>query len=344
MRLGELASLACGADVLVRDQFRVKAGESVLITADPETSVPTVEALVTATRLVGGKCMVAIVPRLPFTGSLADACIPEPASAAALSADVWFDLTFPSFNGSSTYAAMLKNGRTRHALLGDLGEGLRRLYAAVNFDALYELQSAIDSFIRDSEGESCHISSAAGTDCVFRIGKSATKKSRVVDQPGSQTPPGSALILPVPESVQGTLVLEATFDSSYTPLTSPVTMEVDNRIRKVQGEGRDTAVLDRALRRAGGGEYGQVIHFTHGFHPAATFTGRAFMEDIRSMGCNAVGLGIPWWVPGGGENHPDGVIRSQSIRIGKQLIVDNGVLVGPDNIARMASALEPRHC
>jgi len=51
----------------------------------------------------------------------------------------------------------------------------------------------------------------------------------------------------------------------------------------------------RALRRAGGtnGD-GNFIHFTFGFPPAAAWTGRQFIEDIRVPGRNAVGMGLPW--------------------------------------------------
>jgi len=44
-------------------------------------------------------------------------------------------------------------------------------------------------------------------------------------------------------------------------------------------------------------------------------------------GCDAVGMGLPWWVPGGGENHPDAVMGQQSIWLDGELLVDCGRVV-----------------
>jgi 2,5-dihydroxypyridine 5,6-dioxygenase len=55
-------------------------------------------------------------------------------------------------------------------------------------------------------------------------------------------------------------------------------------------------------------------------------------------GNNAIGLGIPWWLPGGGENHPDAVVLSQSMWIDGKPVVRDGSLVPPD-LARLEQAL-----
>src|SRR6185295_12150457 len=106
------------------------------------------------------------------------------------------------------------------------------------------------------------------------------------------------------------------------------TLTVDGPIRKVSGGGASRAPLERALLRAGGGKYGSVIHFAQGMHPAARMTGTCFVEDIRAMGSNAVGLGIPWWEPGGGENHPDTVLTEQSVWVDGEKVIENGQVIG----------------
>ena len=97
--------------------------------------------------------------------------------------------------------------------------------------------------------------------------------------------------------------------------------------------------MDRALRRAGGGDYGHVIHFSCGLHPAARFRGTCFIEDIRTVGCNAIGLGKPWWQPGGGENHPDGIVCRQTLSIEGLTVIRDGAIVGPPDLAARAQAL-----
>jgi 2,5-dihydroxypyridine 5,6-dioxygenase len=89
------------------------------------------------------------------------------------------------------------------------------------------------------------------------------------------------------------------------------------------------ARLERALGRASGGRgLGSLIHFTVAFHPAARITGRHFIEDIRAFGTNAIGMGLPWWEEGGGENHPDGVVMEQSVWIDGEQLIDAGRIAG----------------
>jgi len=132
------------------------------------------------------------------------------------------------------------------------------------------------------------------------------------------------------------------FHEYYTSLPTPMTLEVDGKIRSIHGGGNERSVADRALRRAGSnGEYGYVIHFTHGIHPAARVTGRSFIEDMRTKGNNAIGMGIPWWDPGGGENHPDAILYLQTIDIDEQRVVEDGNIVGPEPLATVAADLLP---
>ena len=330
------------ARVLVADHFCTRRDESVLVTADTATDGALVAALVDAAVAVGARPAVITMPRLPFQGTLADPFIADPVRIAVQHCDVWFDLTFPYMAGSHAYDTAMAAKRPRYVLIGDLGAaGLGRLYGTVDFDRLFTVQSAIDALIAHSEGAACRVTTPAGTDLRFTLGKPATRKTRHADTPGSQTVPGSAMVFPVPETVRGTVMLEAAFHEYYGRLGSPIVLTVDGKIREVSGDGAEAAAMDRSLRRAGGGDYGYVIHLSHGFHPAARFAGTSFIEDIRVAGHNAVGLGLPWWVPGGGENHPDGVVTNQSMWIGDVPVVEAGVLRQPPEAASLLATLQP---
>ena len=330
-----------GARVLVADHFCAQPGESVLVTADTATDPALVSALVDAATEAGARPAVIEMPQLPFQGTLADPFIPDPVRIAVQHCDVWLDATFPYMAGSHAYNEAMAARRPRYVLIGDLGAaGLGRLYGSVDFDRLFAVQSAIDARLAQAEGAEGHVTTPAGTDLRFTLGKPATSKTRHARTPGSQTVPGSAMMFPVPESVRGTVLLEAAFHEYYGHLRTPIRLTVDGRIREVSGEGPEVKVMERALRRAGGGDFGYVIHLSHGFHPGARFTGTCFIEDIRAGGNNAVGLGLPWWQPGGGENHPDGVITRQTLRVGGEMIVERGVLREPAEAARQLAALE----
>jgi leucyl aminopeptidase (aminopeptidase T) len=334
--------LATAADLVIRDVMSVRRGEQVVITADTATDPAAITALMNTARMNGARITLCQMAQLPFQGSLADPFVPEPVVAAVQACDVWLDATFPYMGGSAAHHAAMATQRVRALLLADLGAGgLARLFGRVDLDRLFALQEALDALIAQSLDKECRVTCASGTDFTFTIAKPATRKLRHVTEPGTYTPPGSAVIYPSPGSVRGTVVLHGAFHEYHTMLQQPIVLRVDGQIREVSGGGNERAPMERALRRAGGGEYGSIIHLSHGFHPAARFTGTCFLEDIRARGNDAVGLGIPWWEPGGGENHPDGVVLMQSLWIGGQPVVRDGALVGPPEIAALECDLLP---
>jgi leucyl aminopeptidase (aminopeptidase T) len=329
------ALLRLAARNLVRGQFDVRPGDGVLVTTDERTGKALVEALSGAIVDAGARPVIVVIPQLPFQGALADPYIPDSLSAAAAASDHWFDLCFPYLAGSSMHAAAMQAGRSRYALLATAGaRSFARLYGGVDLDALLDYQVALVDYIDARAGEVARFICPLGSDLRFTLDRVKLRRERVARSPGMHTVPGAQSLYPVPKSVSGRLVLQALFDEHYRRLRRPIAVEVDGGISGFSGAAaEDAASFDRALRRAGGsGGYGGLIHFTLGFHPAARVTGRHFIEDIRALGSNAIGMGLPWWEAGGGENHPDGVVLDQSLWIGADLIVDAGRVVGPESL------------
>lgn len=327
-------------EVLVNGHLAVRAGEVALVTADEASDRDLVDRLLACLAAAGAQPVLVRIPRLPLQGLLADPYIPQDAAAAFGACDVWLDLTFPYLAGSTPFSRAMENGRTRYLLLGDVtAGGVGRLYGGADFDALFDLQEEADRLLRDAQGQACRITSPAGTDIEFRIGKPATRKTRKALAPGAQTVPGSAIFYPEMETVRGRIALEAAFHDYYERFPEPIAIEIDGRIRDV-GPGHHRDLLERALRRAGGGEFGHVIHLTIGLNPAALDAGRSFIEDIRAVGRNAVGLGLPWWIPGGGENHPDGIIKGQSLWIAGEPVLAAGRPAPDHPLAALLAAVE----
>jgi len=335
-------ALATAAEVLVRDYMAVRAGEHVLITADTAGDPAVWQAILTAAQLADAQAAIMLLPQLPFQGRLADPYVTPPLRGAALACDVWIDLTFPYLAGSELYDEAMKTQRVRYLLGGDMSaDGLVRLFGQVDLDDYYAVHKAFDALVNEAIGKPVKITEGTATDVQFRLGKRGFEKPRRADKPGSVLVPGSCTMFPEVESVKGTIQVGSIFHEYYTALSAPMTLQVDGKIKAIQGGGNERFVADRALRRAAGGEYGYVIHFTHGIHPAARVTGRSFIEDMRSMGNDAIGMGLPWWVPGGGENHPDAVLYMQSIELDGQRIVEGGAIVGPPKLAALATKLTP---
>lgn len=334
--------LAKAADALVRDYMAVAPGEQVLITADTAGDAAVWQAVLTAAQLADAQAAIMLLPQLPFQGRLADPYVTPTLRAAALACDVWIDLTFPYLAGSELYDEAMKTERVRYLLGGDMSaHGLVRLFGLVDLDSYYAVHSGFDALVNDAIGKTVRITDDADTDVEFRLGKRGFEKPRRADKPGSVLVPGACTMFPEVESVKGTIQVGSIFHEYYTALAAPMTLEVDGKIKAIHGGGNERFVADRALRRAAGGEYGYVIHFTHGIHPAARVTGGSFIEDMRSMGNDAIGMGLPWWVPGGGENHPDAVLYMQTIELDGRRIVENGAIVGPPELAARAAKLTP---
>jgi hypothetical protein len=60
------------------------------------------------------------------------------------------------------------------------------------------------------------------------------------------------------------------------------------------------------------------------------------VEDIRVIGASAIGFGKPWWEPGGGENHPDGLVLRQNLWIDGLQVLQNGMVTNPEPLAAAA--------
>ncbi len=334
------SELVRAARVFLADYMAVARGESVLITADRNADLRLVDALVGVAAELDAKPAILLAPPLPYQGQLANPYITDLQKAAFAAADVWIDLAFPYFAGCEIHDELMKAKRSRYVLVGDVAaDGFVRLFGKVDLDLYFEAQCAFDAVFGEAAGAACRITSPLGTDVTFKLTKSGFTKPRRATAPGMYLVPGSCSISNDVDSVVGRVAVSAAFHEYYERLETPIMLEVDGTIRKVIGGGHSRFPLERAILRAGGGKFGSIIHFTHGLHPAARVTGKSFIEDMRTIGSNAVGLGIPWWLPGGGENHPDTIVTQHSVFIdGKSIVVD-GEIVGPPDLAKCAARL-----
>ncbi len=331
--------LGRAADVLVRDQMCIEADENVVILTDTAGDLTACQAIMNAAFAVRARPTLLIMPQLPYQGSLADPYVPPTIAAALEACDVWIDLTFPYLAGSKVHDDFMQAKRGRYLLGGDLhAGGMTRLYGRTDMDWLFSVQSVFDTLMAESVGKSCRITNRLGTNVEFKFAKPGAAKLRHANRPSLNVVPGSGMIYPDPDTVKGTIVVGNLFHEYYVTLPEPVTVTVDGQIEQVRGGGEEIVPFERALKRGGGGKFGRIIHLSCGLHPAAR-SGVSLIEDIRVLGSNAVGFGTPWWEPGGGENHPDGIASMQSIWIDGEPIMTDGRFVGPSNLVALYAEL-----
>lgn len=335
--------LSRAALIMMRDMMCITEGEHVLITCDINSERRAVEALANAAYSLGTRvATMTLSPPLPFQGGLANPYMPDPVAAAAQNCDAWVDLCMPYMAGADVYDRAMKNGRTRYFLAADLGaEGIVRIFSKADLDQVFVVSDLFNALLAESAGKQCRFTTPLGTDVSFTLAAPEGLAIERATKPGGYFVPGTVMVIPELETVKGTVVTEATFHEYYTPLDDPYRFEVDGKIQSVTGGGTELRAIQRSLKRAGNGEYGNIVHFTCGYHPAARFTGKSFIEDQRVIGCNAVGLGLPQWVDGGGENHPDCVMSEQSFWIEDVQIIEHGDIIGPPDLAAAVADLQP---
>ena len=335
--------LARAADVLAREMMCVKDGESVLVTADTGSDMTAVEAVQDAAYRLGAKvATITLAPPLPFQGALADEYLPDHVKAATAECDVWIDLCMPYLAGSKCYDRAVNNNRTRYFLGADMGsEEMVRLMGKVALDPLFALGDAFAEVIAGHAGKECRITNDLGTDVTFTLAATEGLALSKAIKPGGYFVPGTVLLIPELESVRGDVSTGVCFHEYYTEMAEPMTFRIDGKVQDVIGGGPENRVMRRALKRAGNGEFGYIVHFSCGIHPAARYTGRSFIEDQRVVGYDAVGLGLPPWEPGGGENHPDCIVSMQSIWLDGKQVVKDGSIAGPTGLVEMADKLQP---
>ena len=105
--------LGKAADILTRELFKLKVGETFIITADTESDMRVVEAMARAAFACGAKPMVIWTASPMGVGKAADPMLPQDALVGALKgADAWVEFNNQWLLYSTTYdIAMKENPR-----------------------------------------------------------------------------------------------------------------------------------------------------------------------------------------------------------------------------------------
>lgn len=337
--------LGKASDVLVNELFKLKEGETLIITADTLSDKRVVDATARAAFTAGAKPLILWTSTPLGTGRMTDAWLPAEAMREALKVtDAWVEFNYQYLLYSQTYDIVAKaNKKMRYLCLPAMHTDVFvRLFARVDHRPLAKFVTRITEMTR--QAKHVRLTSAAGEDVEFDnhptypIGA----ETGYADTPGTHMLAGQIGWSPAFDTVNGTIV----FDGSLVPqigiVTQPVKLTiVKGAITKIEG-GREAAQWEAFLKSFNHPQMMRLAHVCYGFHPGAKLTGQ-IGEDERVWGCTQWGLGAvgsqlapPDGFPA--PSHTDGVTLNTSIYLDGRQITDKGRILDPE-LKELARAL-----
>jgi leucyl aminopeptidase (aminopeptidase T) len=197
----------------------------------------------------------------------------------------------------------------------------------VDYQALRMRGDAVAS--RLTNADVCEITTPSGSDLKIslhgRLGRSDDGSLSASGAFGN-LPAGEAYIAPVETEGAGTLVFDASL-GSWGLLEEPLVIELrDGRAERIEG-GAAAAWLAETLDS--GGTSGRLIaEFAIGTNPEASLVG-SILEDEKTLGTAHIAFGTSVGIGGTVQSsvHIDGVMRSPTVKLDGEVILDNGELL-----------------
>ncbi len=330
--------LARAAHILVTDMFRLKPGETLVITADTQSDMRVVEAVAAAAHTVGAIPMVIRLVSPLGVGKAADPMLPVDALTAALSqADSWVEFNKQWLLYSTPFErAMAQNPRLRYMCLVEMTVDMMvRLIGRIDAAALSRFMRRVSEMTQ--QARQMRITTPAGNDLSFNLLPEERKVScddGLCDTPGMHFLGGQISFIPDFETINGKMVFDGTIAPPCGFLKEPVMLDVENgRVARISG-GAQAEELRRWLESFDDPNMFRVAHGCYGFNPGARLCGNV-LEDERIWGCTEWGLGYlsPVDAPPDGiqaKSHCDGICLNSSVWLDGVPILDKGVVVHPE--------------
>ena len=331
--------LGKAAKILCEDLFKLKRGETFIITADTESDRRVVDATARAAFACDAKPMVIYTASPLDVAKAADPMLPvESLTAALLKADAWAELNNECLLFSTPYTIAMKgNKKLRHLCLPGMNVGMMvRNIGRVDYPNLENFLKLVTK--KTLSAKHMRITTPAGTDVEFNNepGRKVNMRVGYADTPGSHMMAGQIGLCPNFESINGTIV----FDGSVSPLgllkeSIRLTIKKGEIVKIEGGKGKEAIEYEKWLKSFNHPQMFKLAHMCYGFNPGARLTGD-ILEDERVWGATEWGLGHvgPIYVPGGipGPSHSDGICLNSSVWLDGVQIMNNGQLLDPELI------------
>jgi len=329
--------LGKAAATLTKELFKLKPGETFVITADTESDSQVVDATARAAFAIGAKPMVIWVASPLGVGKDADPMLPLEALTAALKeADAWVEFNNKWLLYSTPFdIAMKENKRLRYlCLVGMDADMMVRCIGRVDYPILKEFEEKITEMTEAAKH--VRMTTPAGGDVEFDNDPNhpISCETGYVDTPGPHMMAGQIGWSPAFESINGVIV----FDGSLVPpflgvLEQPVKLHVEKgKVVKIEG-GKEAVEYEAWLNSFDDPMMLRLAHLAYGFNPGARLTGN-ILEDERVWGGTEWGLGqvgLMYVPPEGikGASHTDGICLNTSVWLDGKQITDKGKVLDP---------------
>ena len=327
--------LGKAAKVLCEDLFKLKPGETFVITADTKSDKRVVDATARAAFACDAKPMVIYTASPLGNAKAADIWLPlESFTAALLKADAWVEFNNVCLLYSTPYDIAKKgNKKLRHMCLTGMNVDMMvRTIGRVDYPNLEKFLQLVTK--KTQSAKHMRITTPAGTDVEFNNepGRKIQMNIGYADNPGSYMLTGSIGWSPNFESINGTIV----FDGSAYPfgiLKEPIRLTIKKgEIIQIDG-GKEATEFEKWLKNFNHPQMLKLAHLDYGFNPGARLTGD-ILEDERIWGSTEWGIGEVGdrLVSGGiyGPSHTDAICLNSSVWLDGVQIMDKGQLLDPE--------------
>lgn len=336
------------ANFMVNQTFRLKAGETLVITSDYKSHHALNEAISRAAYAAGCKCIIAVTSPAPSHGKVADTVIPyRPFTEMMKSADCWLDTGTMGWLYSDAFETVLAtNPRIRYLLISNLDLDLLYQTFVYNFcDELVELCARINEMVTGAK--KIRVGCALGTDLEFEVEPRHVITIDIgnASVPGFFTLPALFNIVPRFGSCNGKLVMSAIYCDPWGPLKMPLTLYIrDGRIVKTESENAaDASAVMAWLAQWNEENIYKVAHTNLGLLAGVHGLCGEGILDERAWGTLNWGFGhvTPSEAPPNGnisKSHFDGMVLNGSIWIDETPIMEDGRFVH-SGLAPLADAV-----
>ena len=327
--------LGKAAKILCEDLFKLKPGETFIITADTASDHRVVNATARAAFACDAMPMVIYIASPLGVAKAADPMIPESLTAALLKADAWVEFNSQYVFMSTPYdIAMKENKKLRMCALAGMNVGMMvRNIGRVDYPNLKKFLEMVTQ--KTHFAKHMRITTPAGEDVEFNNEPGISEPDMRLgysDTPGAYMMAGQIGWRPNLESTNGTIV----FDGSVVPLgilKEPIRLTIKKgEIVKIEG-GKEATEYKRWLKGFNHPQMFKIAHVCYGFNPGAKLTGD-IVEDERVWGSTVWGFGNvrDRYVPGGisAPSHSDGISLDSSVWLDDIQIMDKGQIIDPE--------------